>query len=182
MTDMIDEHDDALPPATATLTPTYYDRLAAEIMEDLDRVAAKFPKLERRHQTSANARRAHLNVPRPFLGTAVVITEEMPDIAKDGSLDPADGRDTLQYLDAFRAVDDKFEAVRAQLRFTMMSRRTTLAVQALSVYSLTKSKARSGPEYASAVENLQRDLGKRGRPRKKRRSEDATEPDRPDVP
>ena len=180
MTDKLDENDVSLPPAT--LTPTYYDLLAAEIMEDLDKVAAKFPKLEARHRATANARRAHLNVPRPFLGTAVFVTGEMPEVEQSGKLDPAEGRETLQYLDAFAAVDDKLGAVRALLRFAMMSRRTTLAVQALHVYALARSIARDGrvPAYASYVEHLQRDLGKRGRPRKKRRSDNAPELDRPD--
>jgi hypothetical protein len=182
MTDKLDENAVSLPPAT--LTPTYYVRLAAEIMEDLDRVAAKFPKLEARHRATANARRAHLNVPRPFLGTAVVVTEEMTEIEQSGKLDPAEGRETLQYLDAFRAVDDKLGAVRTLLRFAMMSRRTTLAVQALHVYALARSIARDGrvPEYALQVEHLQRDLGKRGRPRAKRRSETLPELDRPEPP
>jgi hypothetical protein len=182
MTDKLDENNASLPPAT--WTPTYYDRLAAEIMEDLDKVAAKFPKLEARHRATANMRRAHLNVPRPFLGTAVVVTEEMPEIEQSGKLDPADGRETLQYLDAFAAVDDKLIAVRALLRFAMMSRRTTLAVQALHVYALARSIARDGrvPWYALHVEHLQRDLGKRGRPKKKRRSEDPPELVRPDPP
>jgi len=179
MTDMVDEHDDPLPPAT--LTPTYYDRLAAEIMDDLDKVAAKFPKLEDRHRATANQRRAHLNVPRPFLGTAVVVSEEVPEARK---LDPADGRETLQYLDAFAAVDDKLGVVRAELRFTMRSRRTSLAVQALRVYDYVRSMARDGtvPEQGLYAENLRRDLGKRGRPRKKRQSEPPPEPDRPDQP
>ncbi len=176
MTDMVDEREDSLPPAT--LTPTYYDRLAAEIMDDLEKVAAKFPKLEDRHRATANARRAHLNVPRPFLGTAVAVTEEIPEVEESGKLDPADGRETLQYLDAFHAVDDKLGAVRSQLRVEMASRRTTLAVQALNVYSLVRSFARDGrmPRYAVHVANLQRDLGKRGRPRKKRSNEDPPEP------
>lgn len=179
MTDTADEHDDPLPPAT--LTPTYYDRLAAEIMDDLEKVAAKFPKLEDRYRATANARRAHMNVPRPFLGTAVVVSEEMPEV---GKLNPAEGQETLQYLDAFAAVDYKLGAVRAQLRFEMMSRRTWLAVRALHVYSVAKRMARDGtvPRYGLLVENLQRDLGKRGRPRKKRQTENAPEADRPDLP
>lgn len=64
MTDMVDEHDEPLPPAT--LTPREYDRLAAEVRDDLDRVAAKLPRLETRHRATANARRAHLTVPQPF--------------------------------------------------------------------------------------------------------------------
>jgi hypothetical protein len=165
---MADEHDDPLPPATHT--PTYYEQLAAEIMEDLDRVAAKFPKLEPRHRASANDMRAHLNVPTPFLSTAITVTEDVQEIEDSGKLDPADARETLQYLDAFRAVDDKLGAVRAELRFTMKSRRTTLAVHALHVYALARSLARRNlaPGHKLHAENLQRDLGKRGRPRTKR--------------
>jgi hypothetical protein len=54
-----------------------------------------------------------------------------------------------------------------------MSRRTVLALQSLQVYSTARSLARDprNTKAAHHAENLQRDLGKRGRPRKKRGEE-----------
>ena len=44
-------------------------------MEDLDRITAKIPKLEAHHRVNENGMRAHMNVPRPFLGTAVAAVD-----------------------------------------------------------------------------------------------------------
>jgi len=164
----VTENDDLLSD-TPTPTRTYYDILAEEIMQDLDRVAAKIPKLEEHHRASENAIRAHVNVPRPFLGTAVVAVEQTPELQGVRKLVPEEGRDTLQYLDAFRLVDDKLGELKAHVRFTLMSRKTALALQALQVYAVARGLARdrSGADVAAHVENLRRDLGKRGRPRKK---------------
>jgi len=152
-----------------TTTRTYYDLLAEEIMDDLDRVAAKIPKLESHHRATENEIRAHVNVPRSFLGTAVAAVEQTPDLRTTRKLVPEQGHDTLQYLDAFRFVDDKLAEVRAYVRFTLMSRKTALALQALQVYAIARGFARGGrrADVAAHVENLRRDLGKRGRPRKK---------------
>lgn len=177
MTETSDNHSEEetngeAPPANppTNVTRTYYEMLAAEIMEDLDRIVAKMPKLEVRHRVGANAMRAHMNVPRPFLATAIDVTEGTPKMKTAVSLVPAEGRDTLQYLDAFHVVDQKLGAVRAELRHTMMSRRTTLAIQALAVYVVAKSQAREVGLTAivAHAENLRRALGPRGRPRKKR--------------
>jgi hypothetical protein len=156
-------------------TPTYYDLLAEEIMQDLDRAAAKIPKLEARHHAPANAIRAHVNVPVKFLGTAVAVTEDTAEIKASVRLVPADGLDTLQYMDAFRRVDDKLGAIRAYVRFTLVSRKTVLAVQALRVYAVARSRARDQRDARinAHVENLRRDLGNRGRPKKKKGEEPA---------
>ena len=119
-----------------TTTRTYYDLLAEEIMDDLDRVAAKIPKLEAYHRASENEIRAHVNVPRPFLGTAVVAVEEIPELQAARKLVPEQGRETLQYLDAFRFVDDKLGELKSYVRFTLMSRKTALALRALQIYAV----------------------------------------------
>ena len=152
-----------------TTTRTHYDLLAEEIMDDLDRVAAKIPKLEAYHRASENEIRAHVNVPRPFLGTAVVAVEQTPDLQAVRKLVPEQGHDTLQYLDAFRFVDDKLGELKSYVRFTLMSRHTALALRALQIYAVARGLARDGrrADIAAHVEFLRRDLGKRGRPRKK---------------
>jgi DNA-binding phage protein len=159
------KHPNDLP----TTTRTYYDLLAEEIMEDLDRVAAKIPKLEAHHRVTENEIRAHVNVPRPFLRTAVAAVEQTEGLPNTRKLVPEQGHDTLQYLDAFRFVEDKLAEVKAYVRFTLQSRQTALAVRALQLYAIARGLARGGrrSDVTRHVENLRRDLGKRGRPRKK---------------
>ena len=110
-----------------------------------------------------------MNVPRPFLRTAVAAVDQNQDLQTTRKLVPEQGHDTLQYLDAFRFVDDKLAEVRAYVRFTLQSRQTALAVRALQIYAIARGLARGGrrSDVAAHVENLRRDLGKRGRPRKK---------------
>ncbi|HEU4887015.1 MAG TPA: hypothetical protein VFV49_03950 [Thermoanaerobaculia bacterium] len=153
-------------------TRTYYELLAEEILGDIEKLAAKIPKLEAHQRASRNAIRAHSNVPRPFLGTAIVVREDTPELV-GATLVPEQGRETLQLLDAFRVVDDRIGALKDDVHFNLMSRRTVLAVQALQVYSMTRSLARTKRDTKAAahVENLKRDLGKRGRPKKKRGEE-----------
>jgi len=108
-------------------------------------------------------------VPRPFLNTAVAAVDQNQDLRTTRKLVPEQGRETLQYLDAFRFVDDKLAEVKAYVRFTLQSRQTALAVRALQIYAIARGLARGGrrSDVAAHVENLRRDLGKRGRPRKK---------------
>jgi hypothetical protein len=70
-----------------------------------------------------------------FVITAIVTATSMPEIEAAGSLVATEGRDRLQYMDAFRLVDDKLGALKSHVGFTLRSRRTVLAVQALQVYA-----------------------------------------------
>jgi len=58
--------------------------------------------------------------------------------------------------------------LKAHVRFTLKSRKTALALQALQIYAVARglTRDRSGADVAAHVENLRRHLGKRGRPRK----------------
>src|SRR5437763_747783 len=59
------------------------------------------------------------------------------------------------------------ESPRSSLKFTMSSRKATLAADALQIYSIIKGLARDpgSAGIASFVANLKRDLGRRGRPK-----------------
>ena len=80
-------------------------------------------------------------------------------------LDVTAARDTLQFIEAFRPVQDKVTAFANSLKFTMASRKASLAADALQIYSIAKGVARDpgAAAVASLVSNLKRDLGRRGR-------------------
>ena len=82
-------------------------------------------------------------------------------------LDVTAARDTLQFIDAFRPIQDKVTAFANSLKFTMASRKASLAADALQIYSIAKGIARDpgAAAVASLVANLKRDLGRRGRPK-----------------
>lgn len=148
-----------------TPTVTHYQQLADEFSKALDDIAAIIPKLEAQHPATANFVRSHLNVPTEFLATAIAAVEQTPELQGVNKLDVTAARDTLQFIEAFRPVQDKVTAFANSLKFTMASRKASLAADSLQIYSIAKGIARDpgAAAVASLVSNLKRDLGRRGR-------------------
>jgi hypothetical protein len=155
------------PSTTPTPTVTHYQQLADNFAKALDEITAIIPKLEITHPATANFVRSHLNVPTEFLATAIAAVEQTPELQGVNKLDVSAARDTLQFIDAFRPIQDKVTAFANSLKFTMASRKATLAADALQIYSIAKGIARDpgAAAVASLVSNLKRDLGRRGRPK-----------------
>ena len=155
------------PTATPTPTLTHYQQLADQFSKALDEIAAIIPKLESSHVATANFVRSHLNVPTEFLATAIAAVEQVPELQNVNKLDVVAARDTLQFIEAFRPIEDKVMAFAKSLKFTMASRKASLAADALQIYSIAKGVARDpgSAGVASIVANLKRDLGRRGRPK-----------------
>lgn len=155
------------PTSTATPTITFYKQLADEFMKELDEIAPIIPQLEAAHISTVNFVRSHLNVPIEFLATAIAAVEQTPALQAVNKLDVLAGRDTLQFIEAFRPVLDKVSAFTNALKFTIASRKASLAADSLQIYDIAKGLARDpgSAAIASVVANLKRDLGKRGRPK-----------------
>ena len=153
--------------ATATPTITFYKQLADEFMKELDEIAPIIPQLEAAHISTVNFVRSHLNVPIEFLATAIAAVEQTPALQAVNKLDVLAGRDTLQFIEAFRPVLDKVSAFTNALKFTIASRKASLAADSLQIYDIAKGLARDpgSAAIASVVANMKRDLGKRGRPK-----------------
>lgn len=156
-------------PTTPTATPTitFYKQLADEFMKELDEIAPIIPQLEAAHISTVNFVRSHLNVPIEFLATAIAAVEQTPALQAVNKLDVLAGRDTLQFIEAFRPVLDKVSAFTNALKFTIASRKASLAADSLQIYDIAKGLARDpgSAAIASVVANMKRDLGKRGRPK-----------------
>jgi len=157
---------DVTPDPTTTPTPTvtHYQQLAENFSKALDDIAAIIPKLEVTHPATANFVRSHLNVSTEFLNTAIAAVEQTPELQGLNKLDVNAARDTLQFIEAFRPVQDKISAFANSLKFTMASRKASLTADALQIYSIAKGIARDpgAAAVASHVHNLKRDLGRRG--------------------
>jgi len=164
-----------------TPTITYYQQLAEQTSKALDEIAAIIPKLEATHATTAPFVRTHLNVRTEFLATAIAAVEQVPELQGVNKLDVTAARDTLQFIEAFRPVQDKLTAFAKSLRFTMDSRKASLATDALQIYSIAKGVARDpgSADAASHVANLKRDLGRRGRGKGSTSTPPATPPSAP---
>jgi hypothetical protein len=156
---------DGSTPAPSTPTVTHYQQLAAEFTAQLVETAALVPKLEPSHVSTVNFVRAHMNIPTEFLATTVAAVEQTPELAAVKKLDVVEGRDTLQFIEAFRPVIDRVAALLRDLQYTVNSRKALLAADALQTYNIAKGLARDPNSGAveALVANMKRDLGRSGR-------------------
>jgi hypothetical protein len=145
-------------------TITRHQQMADQFMKELDTIAATIPNLEARHVTTANFVRSHVNISIAFLSTAIAAVEQTDVLQAVEKLDPITAHDTLQFIDAFRPVVDKLFALASTLKFTLASRKASLAANALQIYAIAKGVARDprSAAVASLVANMKRDLGRRG--------------------
>lgn len=150
-------------------TPTHHELLAEDLLRELDAFRARIPYLEAHKRGDESFIKSYGNIPVPFLETTVVSVEQSPDLAAVRKLDPGDGREKLQYLAALRPVHDKLATLERDLRFTLTIQRSRLAFKALQTYQIAQGLARDrrGAAVAVYVQLMRRDLGKRGRPRKR---------------
>jgi hypothetical protein len=149
---------------TTFATTTRYQEIAAQFMSGLDALTALLPKLEAEHGTTINAVKGHLTVPNVFLASTIAAVEQTPDLQAFQDLDVVAGHDVLQFIEAFRPVANKVNALGRSLEFTMDSRKSALVVNALRVYDLAKSVARNPRNAAMGahVKTMKRDLNRIG--------------------
>jgi hypothetical protein len=145
---------------TTTPTTTHYQQLATELMKALDQIAAIIPPTEPVQSSAMKAIRAHMIIPDEFCGTTLVSVEQLPELQVIECLDVIAGRDTLQFLDAFRPVEDKILAFGKTLHFALMVRKDLLVTQSLRTYDIAKGIARDNRTVAAHVANMKRDLAR----------------------
>lgn len=148
----------------STFTVTQYQQLAERLLAGLAELAAIAPSLDPDDAANVEFTRRHLNVPVPFLATAVFAVERNPELQAAQKLNVPFGRDTLQFLDAYRPVLDAARVFLDRLTLAYQTRQAALTIQALHVYDIAKSVDRDArsPELSAAVENMKRDLGRKG--------------------
>ena len=151
-------------PADPASLTTYHQQLAAYCLALLDEVAAVIPRLEETMPIRASSGSGHLNIPNVFLGTAIDSVEQVP-VLKIARLDVHRGRATLQLLEAFRPIRDKVAAIERNFVNFLNAQRSSLVVEALGTYDIAKCLAKDSSNTALivCVDNMQRDLGRRGR-------------------
>jgi hypothetical protein len=164
----------ATPPdaGVPAFTPTANSQLADELMAILEQFESKMPHFEQKHPSTVPFVRAHRFVPTEFLGSTINAVAENAALQGTGKLDPAEGREVLQFLEAFAAVRQKLQTLSNAVTFTMEARRASLAASCLQVYTIAKGVVRD-PGSADLVDHIgtmQHDLG-RSRPKKRVKKE-----------
>ena len=156
--------------APPTLTVTYYQQLVAHFFSVLDEITAALPRPDSTQQVrTPGFIRTHLNIPLVFLGSSLDAVEQLPELQAVNKVDPLEGRDTLQLIEAFRPLRNRVAAFELYLDNVLDARQVTLAVGALDTYDLVKSLARdkTNAPVAAANATLKRDLGRSGPKTKK---------------
>ena len=98
--------------------------------------------------------------------TAISAAQTHPPLEAVQQMDTAAVRDALQFIEAFWPVLANVTAFKKKLQFTIRTKKTAVAANALQIYDVAKRLARRDPanvEMASHVADLKRDLGRRGR-------------------
>ena len=147
-------------------TVTAAERLASEIAEAIDAIAARIPQLEAPHPSTATAVRGARTVSREFIVSMIAAVEAMPELQSVGTFDTEEARATLQFIDAFGPVADRLAALLASVNYTMASRRAKVAAAAMTTYAVAKGLARDpgGASLVVHLDILRHDLGRKNRP------------------
>ena len=148
-----------------TPTATHYQELAAELMSVFDQLAVIIPKLEEAEASATlSVARSRQNVPDAFCATAINAVEQVPEVGGTKKLNTELSRNRLQFLEAFRPVDDKLTALSRRLRHALRATKSVLAGDTLHAYRLFKSHAsdHKSPLIQGHVDAMKRDLGRRG--------------------
>jgi hypothetical protein len=160
------------PAPGSALTTTQYMELAAQLSSALAAVAAQIPTFTSSHPSTVKFVQTHQRVPNEFIGTVAAAVDNSPTLQGVGTFDSKEALETLQFIEAFRPVIDQMAALRADLCFTVNSRKAKTVAAALQMYGIAKQVARDPGSGAVKVhvENMQRDL------RSKRRKKTAKTP------
>jgi hypothetical protein len=155
------------PSTIPTPTPTHYEQVAAQVLSALAELAKLFPTLEGEHPLTATFVRTHQNVPLEFIQTVTFAVASTPALQGVNKFDVAQGRDVVQFVQAFRPVYDELTRLARTLKFTMDARRASMAADSLQIYNIAKGIARdpNSTDVVSHVENMKRDLGRKKRPK-----------------
>ena len=148
-----------------TLTMTANQQLADELSAMLDQFEAKVPNFEQQHPLTLPFVRAHRFVPTSFLGSAIAAVAASPELQGVKKLDVDEGREVLQFMDAFRPIEVKLLSLAKGLHYTIEARRSGLAANSLQIYAISKGVVRD-PASAPLIDHLaamKHDLGRSNR-------------------
>jgi hypothetical protein len=154
-----------LPPVDPQVsTPTYYQKLADEVIAAFESIAGVLPKTDESTAVEARLARRYLNVSDALCITTIHALEQYPELEAAKKLyAPEQGRNGLQFLEAFRSVDDRLDSLSRRLKHALRVTKSNLGSSALEIYRMTRAQASGGrnPALASLAAAMKRDLARR---------------------
>ncbi len=135
-------------------------------------IAGVLPKLEEAAVMEEKLARRYLNVPDALCITTINAVEQVPELEAARKLHADQGRNRLQFLEAFRPVDDKLDSLSRRLKHALRVTKSALGNSALQIYRITRAQASDGrsPALASFAAAMKRDYGRKS-PTKASRAE-----------
>lgn len=146
-----------------TPTQTYYQQLADELMNVFDQMLAIIPKLEAAEALTAKSVRTNLNVSEIFCASAIAAVEQLPEMEAARTANAERWRNRLQFIEAFRPLDDKVAGFGRILKHALRASKSALATELLQMYRIIQGHASSGknPAAKAHVDAMKRDLGRK---------------------
>ncbi len=144
------------------------DQMAMEIIKVLDLIAARL-ELQTPHPSTASKVRGGRTVPREFVVSLLAVAERRPD-SPLARFDTARARDVVDSGDALRVLSERTAMFLASLKYTHEARWAEVAADALTAFSMASIIASRNPrltELAAEVENLRKQLRRKGTKKKK---------------
>jgi hypothetical protein len=151
--------------STPTTTPS--DSLAAEILDAIEAIAGRIPRLEMPHPMTAGSVRGGRTVPDEAILSMIAAVEDAPQLQTLGTFNVDNAREMLQFNHAFRPVIDRLNLLTASISFTMEARKAQIVFELLRTYEIMKGLARHpSAGMIHHVETLRRDIGRKNPGRK----------------
>ncbi len=144
-------------------TLTHYVEMAADLMGAIDVFGAIIPKLDESETADAQQVRKNLNVPDVFCFTTINAAEQLPELETSKKLFADKNRNRLQYLEAFRPLKDKVDALSRRLKHGLRANKSALATDSLEIYRVAQALAKDtrNPALTAQVAAMKRDLAKK---------------------
>ena len=146
-----------------TFTPSLYDKIVAELVPALDQIMEIVPMIEETETTSAKSIRSGLFVTEAFCSDAISAVEQIAELAATKKLDPVHARNQLQFLAAFRPLENKLNAVMRRITHAVRAVKSEVGTKSLQIYRIAQSLAsdQRSPGVASHVAAMKLALGRR---------------------
>lgn len=144
------------------LAPRPPEEIAGDVAKALDVIARRL-ELVAPHPATARRVRGARTVPRDFVLSLMAAAEGRPNLPYLGQFDSARARAVLESSEANRLIAERVALFLASLNYTIEARWAEVVAEAMHLFSLASIVADPGnPELAAEVENLRRQLGRKG--------------------
>jgi hypothetical protein len=163
------------PAADPPVTPTSFDDVAAQVSAGIAALVKLIPAFEPKHDETKQFVKRYATFSDESIRSMIAAIDANPELNSANKFDLQEGRATLQFLDAFRAVIDQVDEFHTNLRFTYFARKARVVFAVLQTYAIGKGIGRDATSagVAAHLKNIKRDLRK---PRVKRAKSAQTSP------